>query len=195
MAVIGGGPAGSAAALALCRLAPGLRVVLLEAGRYRDYRPGEVVAASARAVLAELGVLQAVEGAGLKSLPAVLSAWEAPQPIERHEMFSARGPGWLVERTCFDRHLAELAAARGAEVRLDCRVGELRRRGGGWTLRLPENAALSAGFVVLATGRSWRFIRALGARLHTEDRLLGGLRLVADGEDGYPGLAVEARAD
>ncbi len=195
VAVIGGGPAGTASALALRRHAPDLRVVLFEAGGYCGYRAGEVVAGSARAALAELGVLPAVEAVGFRPATSVLAAWETARPVEQHGLFSARGTGWLVERTVFDRLLAELAAARGALLCLGCRVSGLARRGAGWRLALAGGKACDARFLVLATGRSWSLARALGARVRVADRLVAGLRLLRDRDDGYPGLAVEATAD
>lgn len=195
VAVIGGGPAGAATALALRRHAPDLRVALFEAGDYRGYRAGEVVANSARAALAELGVLSAVKALGFRPATSVLAAWETAQPVEQHGLFSARGAGWLVERTVFDRLLAELAAEHGALLRLGCRVGGLERRGAGWRLVLAGGDACAARFLVLATGRSWGLARALGARVRVGDRLVGGLRLLPDRDDGYPGLAVEATAE
>jgi flavin-dependent dehydrogenase len=153
------------------------------------------VAASARAVVAELGVLLAVEAAGFRPAPSVLTCWETALPSEQHGLFSARGSGWLVERTRFDRLLADLASERGARVRLNSRVGGLVRQGGGWCLHLAGGEVVSAGFIVLATGRRWGLIRCLGAQLQSGDRLVGGLRLLADRDEGYPGLAVEASAN
>ena len=41
IAIIGGGPAGSAAALTLLKIHPGLNIILFEATEYQQFRPGE----------------------------------------------------------------------------------------------------------------------------------------------------------
>ena len=66
--VIGGGPAGAAAALTLRRHVPGRRVVLFEAGHDRA-KPGEILPAVAQGLLRQLGVWAPFVAAGLLGCP------------------------------------------------------------------------------------------------------------------------------
>ena len=54
--ILGGGPAGSATALALRKHAPGLSVLLVESSSYDQPRIGEVLPAPAKVLLEHLGV-------------------------------------------------------------------------------------------------------------------------------------------
>ncbi|WP_162901561.1 FAD-dependent monooxygenase [Breoghania sp. L-A4] len=195
VAIVGGGPAGSAAALALRRHAPDLGVALFEAGTYDCYRAGEIVASTAGAIFSELSVLSAIGEAGFPSLPTVRAAWERPQALEEHALFSARGSGWIVERSYFDQLLSSLAAERGASVAVGCRVATLARSSKGWLLRLRGGARCEARFLILATGRDWGLIRNLGGRLQVSDRLVGRVRVLRGDEGADRGLMIEAAED
>ena len=63
MIVVGGGPAGSAAATMLAR--KGWRVLLFERERFPREHVGESLLPASVPILAELGVLPAVRGGGL----------------------------------------------------------------------------------------------------------------------------------
>jgi len=172
LAIVGGGPAGSAAALTLRRHAPGLSVQVLEAGAYTSARPGEVLPALARSLLDQLGVLPAFEAAGFVVGHAVAAAWADPDLAEQHSIFSARGPGWHLDRARFDRLLADAAAAAGAIVRTGKTVRSAVPDGEGWRLALANGDEVVTRAVVWATGRSWRLARPLDARVRVHDELV-----------------------
>lgn len=67
--VIGGGPAGAAAALTLRRHVPGRRVALFDAGRPDRAKPGEILPAVAQGLLRQLGVWAPFVAAGLLGCP------------------------------------------------------------------------------------------------------------------------------
>ena len=64
VAVVGGGPGGSATALALRAHAPSLSVALIEASRYESPRIGETLPPPARQMLEHLGVWEAFRFVG-----------------------------------------------------------------------------------------------------------------------------------
>ncbi|GGQ41137.1 NAD(P)/FAD-dependent oxidoreductase [Couchioplanes azureus] len=110
VAVVGAGPAGSAAALAARRA--GASVLLLDrAGFPRDKPCGDGIAAEALDVLADLGVTGVTHGfppvAGLRLVAP--GGVEVARPLPR--------PAHTVPRRIFDARLVETAVRAGAELR------------------------------------------------------------------------------
>jgi flavin-dependent dehydrogenase len=194
LAIVGGGPAGSAAALTLRRHAPGLSVEIVEAGDYSAARPGEVLPALARSLLDQLGVLPAFDAAGFVVGRAVAAAWANDDLEERHSIFSARGPGWHLDRARFDRLLADAAVAAGATLRTGKAVRSAVPDGEGWRLILANGDEIVARAVVWATGRNWRLARPLDARVRVHDELVALGRFFY-GVDGDNRTVIEARPE
>jgi flavin-dependent dehydrogenase len=197
VAVVGGGPGGCAAALALRAHAPGLSIVLLEAGAYDGVKIGETLPPPAASVLRHLGVWDAFAGAGHREAFGSAAAWGGAAVHENDFMTYARPVGWQLDRAAFDRMLAEHAEARGVPVLRCTRLTGAAREGGGWTLRLDGDGAqaLGARFVVDATGAAARFARRFGgARARAADRLAGFVRFFRRSA-GPPGTLVESFAD
>ena len=194
VAVIGGGPAGAAAALTVRRHAPGLRVLILEAGRYDAPKLGEVLPALARGLLDQLGVMPAFEEAGFVPGRAVDSAWTSETLVERPSIFSAYGAGWQLDRARFDRLLAEAAAAAGAGLRLASPVRSAAATDTGWRLGLADGGTVDAGLVIWATGRRWRLARPFGATLQVGEPLAAYARFFT-GAAGDSSIVIEARPE
>jgi flavin-dependent dehydrogenase len=197
LAVVGGGPGGCAAALALRSHAPELSVVLLEAGAYEGVRVGETLPPPAAPVLRHLGVWEAFAAQGHREAFGSAAAWGGEEVRENDFLLYARPVGWQLDRAAFDRLLAEAAARAGVRVLLRTRLADAAREGGGWTLRLEGDGEgmLAARFVVDATGAAARFARRFGgARSWSEDRLTGFVRFFRAAA-GPPGTLVEAFAD
>jgi flavin-dependent dehydrogenase len=142
--VIGGGPAGAAAAARL--VSGGLRVVLCE--RATTPRPrvcGEFVSATAALELEDLG-----------PSPEQLGA----RPITQTRIFiremgaSVRLPfrAWGLSRGRLDRHLLDEAARAGGVVQTSA-VRTLDRTGGVWSATLGDGQRVESGVVILATGK------------------------------------------
>src|SRR5688500_13600085 len=107
VAVVGAGPAGSAAALAACRA--GASVVLIDRSDFpRDKPCGDGIAPHALDVLAGLGVTGAVDGfAPVTALRLVSPGGEVvARPVAR--------AAYTVPRTVFDARLVAAALAAGA---------------------------------------------------------------------------------
>ena len=80
VAIVGGGPAGAAAALWCAR--QGLRVVLLERERFPRHRPGETLHPGVEPLFAQLGVAEAVLGAGFTRHLGTWVSWSGPRRFE-----------------------------------------------------------------------------------------------------------------
>jgi len=110
VAVVGAGPAGSAAALAACRA--GARVLLLDRTDFpRDKPCGDGIAADAVDVLAGLGVTGVTDGfAPVTDLRLVgPGGWQVCRPLPR--------PAYTIPRRIFDARLVAAAVAAGVELR------------------------------------------------------------------------------
>ncbi|MCE3290610.1 MAG: FAD-binding monooxygenase [Caulobacter sp.] len=167
VAVLGAGPAGAAAAIALARA--GADVVLVEPDDYAAPRVGETFPPVLTGLLAELGVLDALVPLRLAS-HAVRAAWGDPEPVDQNHIMGPHGAGWHVDRARFDAALAETAVAAGAR-RLHARFFEAAPATDGWRLALDNDRRLSARLVIDATGRRAAFARRQGARRTCADAL------------------------
>src|SRR3712207_78079 len=102
VAVVGGGPAGCAAALSLRSHAPGLSVTLLEASGYGGERVGETLSPPAATVLEHLGVWDAFRAQGHHEAYGTAAAWGHAVPHENEFLFHVRQVGWHLDRAAFD---------------------------------------------------------------------------------------------
>ena len=180
VAIVGAGPAGSACALTLRAHAPSLSVALFEASRFETPRLGETLPPAARTLLDQLGVFEAFRASRHREVHGTASAWGSARPIDNDFVSFAHGPGWHLDRTAFDRMLAEEAEKRGVAVRMGTPVHELD---------------LDARFVVDATGSAAVATRAFGARFVTIDHLVSFVRFYDSAGDGDPRTLVEAFSD
>lgn len=139
--IVGGGPAGSAAAITLAR--GGARPVLIERhAEPRDIVCGGFLGWDALAALERLGVDPWALGAQpIRRLRIVAGR----RVIERPLPALAAG----LSRQTLDRALLERAAGLGAEIRRGVAV----RRIEGGTLHLADGATLTAEAIFLATGK------------------------------------------
>lgn len=178
VAVIGGGPAGTAAALTLLKYSS-LKVAVVERSDYSAWRVGETLPPGVRPLLQYLDGWESF--AAQEHLPAhgTSAAWGSQEIISRDFLFTGRGQGWHLDRTRFDRMLARLVTERGGLLFTKSMVtSESREDEGRWRLFVRHRNALShseltARFVIDASGRGATFARRRGARRNVHDRLTG----------------------
>lgn len=195
VAVLGGGPAGCAAALSLRALRPELSVLLVEATSYGATRLGEILSPAARGLLSHLGVTEAFDEEGFVAAPGTGVVWGSAELTDNPSVFSARGDGAHLDRARFDAMLAREASRRGATVLSGARLQGSEAVPGGWQLTFDEGTTDLARFVIDATGRTATFARARGARFHAADRLTGFARFCQVEAGSDPRMLVEACPD
>jgi len=172
---VGGGPAGTATALALARA--GYAVTLLERSRYEVSRIGETLPPEVRGPLTDLGVWDRFLADGHLESPGIAAAWGHSELYENDFIVNPDGPGWHVDRRRFDAMLARAAAAAGVEVLTGARPIRCIQAGpAGWCVEaLADGARLErqGSMLVDATGRSSSVARRCGGRRVVHDRLVG----------------------
>lgn len=161
--VVGGGPAGSAAALTLA--SHGIPVTLVEMSRYDKLRIGELLSPQGQEVIKRL-LPEDYERLFLIQIGTV-GAWEEGM-VSR---FSARD-WWTVDRLELDRCLFEAARRSGANVLSGTRVSNLERLDSKWKYEI-DGEKFYVDFVIDATGRASRLARSLGAEVQRYDHQIG----------------------
>ena len=147
LAIVGGGPAGTASAITAARA--GLKTILFERGRFPRHKVcGEFVSAESHGLLAEL-------------LSPDHPLLQTPPAISRARMFSdgrcvefeLASPGWSITRYDLDRALWEQARASGVDCQEGLPVGEAVS--GSITAK---GTRITCGGVINAAGR-WSNLR------------------------------------
>src|SRR5690349_17192336 len=107
VAIVGGGPAGSATAISLLTHAPSLSTILIEASNYNSFRIGETLPPLARAILEHLGVWEAFAAQTHQQTYGTTASWGAESLQSNDYFFYPANIGWHVDRVAFDAMLAE----------------------------------------------------------------------------------------
>ena len=158
IAIIGGGPGGSAAAISAARA--GLRVVLCEKGPYgRDKVCGDGLTPRAIAALNELGIDHSVAHRidGLRMIAGKKQrelAWPTTDRFPNH------GAVWPRQR--FDNHLLDVAIAAGADVRFNAEAMPVIEDSKVVGITV-NGEVLRSSLVILATGAQGAAAKMLGA--------------------------------
>lgn len=184
VAIIGGGPAGTAAALTLLRYSK-LRPVVIERSRYDGWRVGETLSPGVVPLLQYLGAEHLLEQ-GQRRAYATSAAWGGPDVVSRDFLFTGGGDAWHLDRAKFDRALAELVTERGGEVR--CGAGFQPASG-------EQAGGLHNTFVIDASGRHAVYARSQGAHAIADDHLTGLVAIFEGGNDNQTATLVEAVED
>jgi flavin-dependent dehydrogenase len=198
--VIGGGPAGAAAAIALAHA--GLSVAILERSRYDAPRIGETLPPSVLPLLHRLGFWEAFRLDEHLPSPGIVSVWGDADPYENDFIFSPYGNGWHLDRRRFDATLAAVAEQAGVQVLRDTRILSCTPDAViGWRVEVHsgENFShLEAAFLIDASGRASWLGRRLGVPRRQEDQLVGVVGLLpigSDAGDHDPRTLLEAAQD
>jgi flavin-dependent dehydrogenase len=174
--VIGGGPAGAAAAIALSR--GGASVAMLTRRDRDGPRIGETLPPSVVGPLARLGVWEPFRAEGHVAVPGTVVCWGDEEPYENDYIFSPYGNGWHLDRGRFNAMLLRAAADAGAVVLELLRGDRVESDGRTWSARV-GGLLLHAPFAVEATGRAARIAREKGADRQRVDRLVALVRFGA----------------
>ena len=176
LVVVGGGPAGSTAAIAALALRPDARVLVLDRDDFpRDKSCGDGLAPHAVDVLADLGVHGLTDG-----YPSVRRL-ELGRPAGPAVAGDMARPAHVVPRAVLDERIVRAAVERGAELRRH-RVRTVERQGADIVL----DGSLRARVVVAADGAGSVLRRAVGD-VHARRRTAVAIR-------GYAPVAPERAA-
>jgi flavin-dependent dehydrogenase len=191
--IIGGGPAGTATAIHLVQ--EGLSVLVLEASSYDRRRHGETLPPTITARLKRLNVLESFLREGSRPAAGIVSVWGSPRPHVNDFLFGVQGSGWQVDRSAFDKMLADHAVTAGAALWTSSRLlsGPLWN-GKGWafhTRHQGRQVRCVCRFLVDATGRSGTpWLAHLSPRI-VFDRLIG-IAWIGKRSEEWPYTVVEA---
>ncbi len=143
--VVGGGPAGAAAA---CRLATaGREVILLERSAAPHHKVcGEFLSIDTQAILRRLGVDPVARGAvPIEHVAIHVARRAATAPLPFHAL--------SLSRYQLDQALLACAAEMGAQVRCGVAVSRVTREDKLWMVRCDDGQTVSAHHLVVATGK------------------------------------------
>jgi flavin-dependent dehydrogenase len=171
VAVVGGGPAGCAAAI-WCALV-GLKVALLEAESFPRHRPGESLHPGVLTILRQLGVDREVEQADFLRYPGQTVAWGSEPQFQA---FGGDADGaWMglqAIRERFDAILLSRTEALGAMVLQPCSAQSPLMRGGRVVGIDSSGGPVQSRFVIDATGGRHWLGRRIGAGVYYASRRL-----------------------
>jgi flavin-dependent dehydrogenase len=194
VAVIGGGPAGAAAALALAQ--HGRRVCLIEAVPVSPWKIGETLAPEARSLLQSFGVWDEFVGDGHLVSPGICSAWGSDQLVEKDFIFNPHGCGWQLDRARFETMLLNASERAGASIMRGEAVQKSQRDHGAWDIALASQT-LRASWMIDATGRRSMMARNVGTPRAMLDQLVSIYLSAAPGSgvDQDARTFIESRPD
>ena len=172
--VVGGGPAGAAAAQSCAFL--GMKVVVVERSNLTEYRPGETLSAQGRRTLSLLdlsgnGIADTVQDTFNRE-----SIWGSADCVCNESIFDPHGHYWTIARPAFDRALLEQIESRGVDVQLGTRVRSASFKDGKWVLTASCGRRIvqfEGDIVIDASGRQSTLFRNYGGRAIYYDSLMG----------------------
>lgn len=171
--IIGGGPAGCAAAIALKKLGV-QRVLIAESDDYTRPRIGESIPPDTRRLFSRLGILDAFLAEAHLACLGSYSSWGSDALGYNDFLFNPLGTGWHLDRLRFDRFMVEQARLNGAKVLTKYSFRQLTSVNGDYpfSLSFSNKETIRSRFVVDASGRTAKVARRMGVTRKEEDALL-----------------------
>src|SRR5436190_23205484 len=166
VAIIGGGPAGSTAAILLAQA--GRRVLVLEREKFPRFPIGESLLPYSMGAFDRLGVREQLERTAIDKRGGEVATACGARAIKFHFANGFRlkhTRAYQVERATFDQMLLDRAKEAGAEVREETAVAEVELQDDGVRLRLASDGGdLRAKYVIDASGRNTVIGQQLGLK-------------------------------
>ncbi|MBP6824170.1 MAG: tryptophan 7-halogenase [Acidobacteria bacterium] len=134
IAIIGGGPAGSAFALSLKKHAPSLTVAIIESSDYERQRIGESLPPTVQPLLNQLGVWKSFLAENHLPAYGTCSAWGSHQLESNEFIYGQHGRGWHLDRRRFDVMLAREAEKLDVKLMTSSTVTHSERLGDEWLM-------------------------------------------------------------
>lgn len=163
--IVGGGPAGSTAAIALRRYAPALRVILLDKQIFPRFKScGDGIGPGVKLVLERLNALSVMDGAPRPAAVRIGGPGAAEGYAQGPNIKGRDLSGYVLPRIEFDARLLALAASLGVDVRQDCRAIDTGLDGTIRWIATDKHSArpLRTHFMIAADGAYSDMRKALG---------------------------------
>jgi flavin-dependent dehydrogenase len=182
--IIGGGPAGSAAAITLARA--GRSVLLIEKTDRETFKVGESLPPAITPLLRELGVLERFKSDKHLISYGNESSWGGASLESTGRIPDPNLQGWHVDRPRFDAMLRDAARDAGAQVVEATRVAQCERcDAGNWRLGLDSldgSSPAQASWLIDCTGRRSWLARREGVKRRAYDNLMAFVALFHESE-------------
>lgn len=177
--VVGGGPAGAAAALVLANR--GRSVAMINRPARQQPHIGETVPPGIMRQLVQLGLWKAFTTGGHTSAPGTVVSWGSTTPYENDFLFNPYGSSWHLDRAGFDAMLVSAAISSGVDLYETKKVDWHHSDTDEWAVRMPgpSSQTLRAAWAIDASGRAAHVARRQGAGRDRCDRLIGLARFYA----------------
>ncbi len=180
--MLGGGPAGTAAALTLAHYSS-LSVAIVEKSNYGKPRIGETLSPGVQGLLSYLKVWDQFVADGHQPSLGTSAAWGSNKIQARDFIFTPFGKGWHLDRQRFDSMLADaVAKAGGAVWRNALMTNSLRTSANDWQLaieRAGKHMEVRARFLLDATGKAGTLVKRAGVKRWMMDRLVATVGVFA----------------
>lgn len=205
--ILGGGPAGCAAALALRRHRPDCRMLIIEktATDAWSLRIGENLPPAVAVVLRELSLWSDFIRLSFPRAEGTQCCWGSDELLSNDHLFQSFGPGWHLDRKVFDEWLIRRVVNESVDYLAPCRLKKLERRSfmrgcATWRAQLAREpkgcgTEIDARFVIDASGRAASLAKTLGAKRLAHDQLSAFYAYCARASVHDGGTRVEATPD
>jgi flavin-dependent dehydrogenase len=174
--ILGGGPAGTSAALTLLKYSKH-RVAVIENTDYSKMRVGETASPSLLPLLRYLGVEEKFLNDEHLESYGIDASWGSSQLSSRNFLFTGQGNGWHLDRRKFDKMMADMVEEmEGTLLTFATIIDQNQDKEKKWHIKVARNGKkieLKANFVIDASGKKAIFSRKLGSKWQIYDRLIG----------------------
>ena len=154
VAIIGGGPSGSAAATVLSM--KGYSVAIIERSNYSRFKIGETLPPKVNPILNNLGIGEVQMQIHIPSF-ANSSSWDSASLTENNFLYHPFGNGWHLDRNTFDREMIGNSISSGSHLFMETNINSLSQNTCGiWSLNISNpflNTTIKCKFIIDASGR------------------------------------------
>lgn len=174
--ILGGGPAGTSAAISL--LQKGYSVAVIEKTSYSANRIGETVPPQIKGLFTELQINDEILNLN-HHLPSYAnqSAWGNASVVQNNFFFNPFGNGWHLNRLKFDNQLIEQTEKSGAKVFIDSDIKTIVQNDAEeWVIKFSNSnkpETIAARVAIDATGRNSFLVKKKGGKRLNIDHLIG----------------------
>lgn len=188
VAIVGGGPAGSVAALTLKRA--GLSVALIDRKGSSRPKVGESLLGAARPLLVRMDLLPLVESGGHLPCYGNVSAWGSSELASNDFIRDPHGLGWHLDREKFDGALKQAAIDSGVHG-YDAVVNHLAEIDDSYLLTTSAGK-ISSQWLVDATGRNSAIASRLGSKFQADYPIMAAVTWVRKKDDSDSRTFIES---